>query len=165
MAVFTNDRVLVYLIDANIDLWALDDKASVNAGCISHKTIQRAGADILFCSRSGAYKLRRSAENGITIEGSSLSEKIDILYRELLASVPAFGEISATYDPDMGQYHIFFPQPGGVLSKRFDPHSEQPHGPQGSLRHVPERTLRRIPSWSPRLRDIWWDLRRQENRR
>lgn len=119
MAVFTNDRVLVYLIDANIDLWALDDKASVNVGCISHKTIQRAGADILFCSRSGVHSLRRSAENGITIEGSSLSEKIDILYRELLASVPASGEISATYDPDMGQYHIFFPQPGGVLSKRL----------------------------------------------
>lgn len=119
MAVFTNDRVLVYLIDPNIDLWALDDKASVNVGCVSHRTIQRAGTDILFCSRSGVHSLRRSAENGITIEGTSLSEKIDILYRQLISEVDDPSLISSAYDPDMGQYHIFFPQPGGVLAKRL----------------------------------------------
>lgn len=119
MAVFTNDRVLVYLIDPNIDLWALDDKASVNVGCVSHRTIQRAGTDILFCSRSGVHSLRRSAENGITIEGTALSEKIDIEYRKLISTVEDVNSITSAYDPDMGQYHIFFPQPGGVLSKRL----------------------------------------------
>jgi len=119
LAVFTDDRVLVFLIDPNIDLWALDDKASINVGCVSHKTIVRAGSDILFCSRSGVHSLRRSAENGVTIEGSMLSEKIDILYRELIASVEDVRDITAVYDQDMGQYHIFFPQRGGVLSKRL----------------------------------------------
>jgi len=119
LAVFTSDRVLIYAIDANIDLWALDDKASINVGCVSHATITRAGSDILFCSRSGVHSLRRSVDNGITIEGTELSEKIDIKYRELIASVESPEDITATYDPDMSQYHIFFPQKGGVLSKRL----------------------------------------------
>lgn len=119
LAVFTSDRVLIYLIDANIDLWALDDKASINVGCVSHATITRAGSDILFCSRSGVHSLRRSVDNGITIEGTELSEKIDIRYRELIASVDSIEDISAVYDPDMSQYHIFFPQRGGALSKRL----------------------------------------------
>lgn len=119
LAVFTSDRVLIYSIDANIDLWALDDKASINVGCVSHATITRAGSDILFCSRSGVHSLRRSVDNGITIEGTELSEKIDIRYRELIASVESMEDISAVYDPDMSQYHIFFPQRGGAYSKRL----------------------------------------------
>lgn len=119
LAVFTNDRVLIYQIDANINLWALDDRASINIGCLSHSTIQRAGTDILFCSRSGVHSLRRSVENGLTIEGASLSDKVDILYRELLASVKDPKQIKAVYDQDLGQYHIFFPQSGGIISKRL----------------------------------------------
>nr|BAR33310.1 hypothetical protein [uncultured Mediterranean phage uvMED] len=119
LAVFTTDRTLIFLIDTDIGLWALDDKASINVGCVSHATIASAGSDLLFCSRSGVHSLRRSAENGITIEGESLSSKIDTLYRSLVQSVESLESISATYDQDMGQYHIFFPQRGGVLTKRL----------------------------------------------
>jgi hypothetical protein len=119
LAVFTSERTLIYLIDPNIDLWALDDKAAINIGCVSHRTIVRAGTDILFCSRSGVHFLRRSVANGITIESNSMSKPIEILYRSLVASVEDEAEISACYDPDMRQYHIFFPQPGEQLAKRL----------------------------------------------
>tara|TARA_B100000212_G_scaffold64341_1_gene44349 strand:- start:4052 stop:5548 length:1497 start_codon:yes stop_codon:yes gene_type:complete len=119
LAVFTTDRTLIFLVDVDIGLWALDDKASINVGCISHQTIKSAGTDLLFCSRSGVHSLRRSAENGITIEGESLSSKIDTLYRSLVRSVEDPEKISAVYDQDMGQYHIFFPQSGGVITKRL----------------------------------------------
>ncbi len=119
LAVFTNDRVLVYFIDPDLTQWTLDDKAAINIGCVSHRSIVSAGADLLFCSRAGVHSLRRSLDNGITIEGESLSNKIDILYRELIAQVPNVNMISAVYDQDMGQYSIFFPQEGNALSTRL----------------------------------------------
>ena len=56
LAVFTTDRTLIFLIDTDIGLWALDDKASINVGCVSHATI-KALAVICFCSRSGVHSL------------------------------------------------------------------------------------------------------------
>lgn len=119
MAIFTSDRTLIYRIDPNIDAWTLDERASINVGCVSHATIQRAGTDVLFCSRYGIHFLRRSISNGITIDSSSLSARIEILYRNLLRTVENVEDITAFYDPDMQQYHVYFPQPGGILSKRL----------------------------------------------
>ena len=119
LAIFTSDRALIYNIDPDVSQWALDERASINIGCISHATIQNAGEDLLFCSRSGVHAIRRSNDNGITITQTPLGEKIDLEYRALLRSCPDAAEMSAVWDQDMKQYHIFFPQPGGLISKRL----------------------------------------------
>ena len=110
LVVFTHDKGVVYTIDPDYSKWALDEKSSVNVGTISHNTIATAGADMLFCSRDGVHSLRRSDANGIMIYTIPMSSKIDLTYRELLRSVADHEDITAYYDQDNGQYHIFFPQ-------------------------------------------------------
>ncbi len=118
LAVFTNDQALVYTIDPDYTKWAIDDKGAIGVGVISNNTICNAGVDILFCSRYGVYTLRRSDANGVTLYAAPLSSKIDYLYRSLVKSVPNPESISAYYDQDNGQYHIFFPQ-GSMVSIRL----------------------------------------------
>lgn len=110
LAVFTNDRAIVYTISPDYTKWAIDDKTSVNVGTLSHNTIANVGTDIIFCSRHGVYSLRRSESNGITIYAVPLSSKIEEIYKTLVATVPNKENISAYFDQDYGQYHIFFPQ-------------------------------------------------------
>lgn len=110
IAVFTNDQCLVYQISPDFTRWAIDDKASVGVGTISHNSIANAGTDLLFCSRSGVHSLRRSDNNGITIYAVPLSAQIEELYKELLRTVENHQDISAYFDQDYGQYHVFFPQ-------------------------------------------------------
>lgn len=119
MVVFTADKALLYRIDPDINNWMLDDRANINVGCVSHHTIQNAGTDVLFCARSGIHSIRRSEENGIIVYSYSYSEKIDLMYRELLESVEDPELISAVWDQDNAQYHVFFPQPSGTYSKRL----------------------------------------------
>lgn len=119
LAVFTPDRAIIYAIGPDVASWAVDERASINVGCISHATVQNAGEDLLFCSRSGIHALRRSNENGLTITQAPFAEKIDLIYRALLRSVARMEDISAVWDQDMRQYHIFFPQPGGLVSRRL----------------------------------------------
>tara|TARA_R110002124_G_scaffold159517_4_gene326790 strand:- start:13175 stop:14629 length:1455 start_codon:yes stop_codon:yes gene_type:complete len=109
LAVFTNDQTLVYQLHPDFTQWQIDDKANIKVGCISHNTITQAGADLLFCSRDGIHSLRRSETNGITIYTNPMSNKIDLTYRELLRNVNNLETISAFYDQDEGQYHVFFP--------------------------------------------------------
>ena len=119
LVVFTSDKAIVYKIDASISNWLLDDNAYINIGCASHNTIQNAGTDLLFCSRSGIHSIKRSEDNGLLVYSYSLSDKIDILYRELFNSVENQEDISATFDQDSAQYHVFFPQSGGFLCRRL----------------------------------------------
>ena len=119
LVIFTADRALVYKIDPNIDQWIIDDNANIYIGCASHNTITNAGTDLLFCSRSGIHSIKRSEENGILVYSYSISDKIDLLYRELFNSVDDPETISAVFDQDEGQYHIYFPQPGGKLCRRL----------------------------------------------
>lgn len=109
LAVFTNDQCVVYSISPDYTKWQIDDKASIGVGCVSHNSIANVGTDILFCSRSGVHSLRRSDNNGITIYAIALSAQIEELYKQLFASVPDKSDISAFYDQDNGQYHVFFP--------------------------------------------------------
>jgi len=109
LAVFTNDQTLVYQISPNYTQWQIDDKANIKVGCISHNTITQAGADLLFCSRDGVHSLRRSETNGVTIYTIPMSNKIDLIYRDLIKQVDNLEEVSAFYDQDEGQYHVFFP--------------------------------------------------------
>ena len=119
LAIFSADKTLVYRIDPDIDQWSIEDRANINIGCISHNTIARAGNDVLFCSRSGVHTITRSEGNGLIVFSHTLSEKVDMLYRRLIRSVDNPELISAVFDQDEGRYHIFFPQPGGVITKRL----------------------------------------------
>ena len=110
LAVFTNDQTLVYAISPDYTKWQIDDKASIGIGCVSHNSIANVGTDPIFCSRSGVHSLRRSDNNGITIYAVPLSSQIEELYKQLFASVLDKTDISAFYDQDNGQYHVFFPQ-------------------------------------------------------
>jgi hypothetical protein len=109
LAVFTNDQTVLYQISPDFTQWALDDKANIKVGTISHNTIKQAGSDLMFCSRDGVHSLRRSDTNGITIFSLPMSNKIDLYYRSLLKQVGNPERISAFFDQDEGQYHIFFP--------------------------------------------------------
>lgn len=109
LVIFTNDRALVYRVGENINEWQIDDTANIFVGTNSHKTIQNAGTDLLFCSRSGVHSIRRSAENGLLVYSYTLSAKIEELYRQLYKKVSNPQDIEAVWDQDRGQYHIFFP--------------------------------------------------------
>lgn len=119
LVIFTGDRALIYALDPDITKWALDKSANIRVGCASHNTIQAAGTDLLFCSRRGIHSIKRSEQNGILVSSHTLSDKVDLLYRQLFMSVEDPAQISAVYDQDRAQYHIFFPQPGGLLCKRL----------------------------------------------
>jgi hypothetical protein len=119
LVAFTADKAIIFKIDPNIDNWLIDDNANINIGCASHNTIVNAGTDLLFCSRAGIHSIKRSEENGILVYSYSMSDKVDILYRELFRSVPNPEDISAVFDQDTAQYHVFFPQDGGFLCKRL----------------------------------------------
>lgn len=109
LAVFTNDQTLVYTLHPDYTQWSIDDKANIKVGCISHNTISNAGSDLMFCSRDGVHSLRRSDTNGITIFSIPMSNKIDLTYRALVKQVANPEEMSAFFDQDEGQYHVFFP--------------------------------------------------------
>jgi len=124
LAVFTSDQTLIYTFDANLTLWAIDEKANVNVGTISHNTIQRANRDLLFCSRDGVHAIRRSSENGTTIFSLPMSFSIDLLYHEFLLQTPDTSQITASYDAESGQYNIFFPITSTIckrLTATFNP--------------------------------------------
>ncbi len=118
LAVFTNDQALVYAISPDITRWVIDEKTSVRKGTVSHNSIANTGNDLLFASRSGVESLRRSDNNGVTIFSVPMSAKIEELYKRTLRLVPNVEDISAFYDPDYGQYHLFMPQ-SDILSTRF----------------------------------------------
>jgi len=119
LAIFTEDRTFIYDLDPDIAKWVLDNRASINIGCISHNTIQSAGSDLLYCSRSGVHTVHRSEDNGILLMSQSLSEKIDVLYRSFLAQVDEPETITAVFDRDNKQYHIYFPIAGSVTTQRL----------------------------------------------
>uniref|UniRef100_UPI001586B7CD hypothetical protein n=1 Tax=Endozoicomonas atrinae TaxID=1333660 RepID=UPI001586B7CD len=110
LAVFTSDKTFIYNIDPSVDLWSLDDRSNVNVGCVSHNTICQADSDLIFCSRTGVYAIRRSRENGIMVSHIAMSNRIRTLYRAYMNSVPNQQNINAVWDADNLRYHIYFPQ-------------------------------------------------------
>lgn len=119
LVIFTADRAVIYEIDPDIDRWTLDASTNIRIGCVAHNTIRNAGTDLLFCSRAGIHSIKRSEQNGILVDSYTLSDKVDLLYKRLYQSVEDPTQISAIYDADRGQYHVFFPQPGGQLCHRL----------------------------------------------
>jgi hypothetical protein len=119
LAIFTNDQVVIYAIDPSYERWGLDDKANVRIGTISHNTIRQAGTDLIFCSRVGVHSLKRSDANGTTIYSVPMSTKVEDMYRRFVNGVERPEQINAVFDQDNQQYHVFFPQAGGVISYRL----------------------------------------------
>ena len=110
LAVFTQNTVLMYVIDPNIEAWTISAQMGANVGCISHRSIVQAGRDLLFCSRHGVHSISRSMYNSAGVNANTYSKNIDVLYRSLLSKVPRLTDISAVWDDDTSRYHIFFPE-------------------------------------------------------
>lgn len=110
LAIFCQEQTIMYQTNADYTQFRLADRSNIKVGTISHNTIARANTDLLFCSRSGVHTVNRSRQNGITVYQQLLSAKVEDLYKALYKSVPNPEEISAYYDQDKSQYHIFFPQ-------------------------------------------------------
>lgn len=109
LAIFTEERALIYVIDPDYTKWTLEDRSQTRVGTYSHNTIVQAGNDLIFASRSGIHTIRRSA-NGLSLTNVAMSHQVELLYRALLRSVPDPEKISAFYDSEYRQYHLFFPQ-------------------------------------------------------
>jgi hypothetical protein len=119
LAIFTNDQCIVYKVAPSFEDWTIDERANLRTGCISHATICPAGNDLLFCSRRGIHALRRADANGLTIVEMTMSDKVEAEYKRLVATVADPRDISACFDSDNGQYHVFFPQAGSIYSTRL----------------------------------------------
>jgi hypothetical protein len=118
LAIFTKEQVLVYHIDPDYTLLAIDSSVMVRYGTISHRSIVAAGGEVFFCSRSGVHSLRRSMMNGTTTFTVPMSEDIMELYQDLYSQVSNKELINACFDPDEGRVHIFFPV-NGVICYRL----------------------------------------------
>lgn len=116
LVIFSQDSALLYRIDPNIDNWAIDERANIKVGCISHNSIVSAGVDVIFAARSGVHNIQRSPDNGILVYSRTLTDKIETLYRSLVRGMEDPENISAVFDQDDGRYYLFFPQPNGIFS-------------------------------------------------
>lgn len=117
LVIFTNDQTIVYAVDPDRDQWTIDNQANLRIGCIGHNTIKNVEGDIIFASRHGVHSMQRSRQNGISIIPVQMSRKIEELYRNLVATTPDARYISAVYDQDEGNYHIFFPRVDGSVHR------------------------------------------------
>lgn len=109
LAIFTSDRTFIFKMDPAIDQWALDDRANIHIGAISHNAVANAGTDLLFCSRTGVHSIKRSVDNGILVSAITLSDQVKEEYRKLLVNVADQSIVSSVWDRDEAQFHIFFP--------------------------------------------------------
>lgn len=135
LCIFTQDQCIIYEIDPDIDEWKIDKTSNINIGCVSHNTITAAGNDILFCSRSGIHSIRRSQDNGILATSKTLSEKVEDIYKSLLRQVEKPELISAVFDQDRGQYHVYFPRPNNGGSTRLTITLNPEQGDQAEPKH------------------------------
>jgi hypothetical protein len=109
LAIFTEERVLLYKTDPDMGAWELDTSFVVDIGTVGHRTIAASGTELMFASRRGIHSLRRSALNGLTVFTVPLSEKVTELYQALLERVPDLSAVSSCIDKDAGLYHLFLP--------------------------------------------------------
>mgnify|MGYP006403317707 CR=1 FL=1 len=117
LVIFTEDKGVVYEISEDNEQIAIDDSIIINAGTISHNTIKEVGDGVFFCSRDGVYRLMRSSTNGITANIEPMSAKVTRTYRKLISQVSNPEDISAHYDQDEHQYHIYFPRSNSLCTR------------------------------------------------
>ena len=109
LAILTQDQAIVYRMGVSVDDWNIDNTANVQLGCVAANTIQRVGQDLFFCSRQGVHSLSRNEDNGLTIRPLTLSDKIEDLYQSMIREIVDVDLMSAIYDQENYDYHIFFP--------------------------------------------------------
>lgn len=109
LCVFGEDQVLVYKITSDLNEWGLEDRTAIQVGTVAHNSIVNAGNQVIFAARDGIYTVSRSAQNGITINSLNLSPRVTTLYRSLIAQMKNPQRLSACFDRDTMQYHLFFP--------------------------------------------------------
>lgn len=117
LVIFTEDQGVVYEMSTDNTKIAIDDSIIINSGTISHNTIKSVGDGVFFCARDGVYRLVRSSVNGITSNIEPMSAKVTRLYRKLVKQVANPEDISAHYDQDEHQYHIFFPRSNSLCTR------------------------------------------------
>jgi hypothetical protein len=117
LVIFTEDKGVVYEISTDNTQIAIDDSIIINAGTISHNTIKEVADGVFFCARDGVYRLARSSANGITANIEPMSAKVTRLYRKLIKQVSNPEDISAHYDQDEHQYHIYFPRSNSLCTR------------------------------------------------
>jgi len=117
LVIFTEDQGVVYEISTDNTKIAIDDSIIINAGTISHNTIKSVADSVFFCARDGVYRLLRSTVNGITANIQPMSSKVTRLYRDLVKQVANPEDISAHYDQDEHQYHIYFPRSNSLCTR------------------------------------------------
>jgi hypothetical protein len=117
LVIFTEDQGVVYEMSTDNTKIAIDDSIIINAGTISHNTIREVGDGVFFCARDGVYRLMRSSTNGITANIEPMSAKVSRLYKQLINQVANPEDISAHYDQDEHQYHVYFPRSDSLCTR------------------------------------------------
>jgi hypothetical protein len=126
IAIFTENRVIIYTIVPDIDTdsqgtpsWVIDDRASINIGSVSHGAIipinvpQSIGATLLYVAHAGIYKLERVGYGGSVVYANPVSNNVSLLVRNLVDQTVDLSQINGFYDSPNNQAHFFFPRPDG----------------------------------------------------
>lgn len=108
VAIFCQNETLVYSANTNATLWTIVRDFRVPIGTIGRNTIQPVGVDLFFSSKFGVHSLRRAA-SGLTLETIQLSRIVASLYQDLVHAMPEGSEPFAVWNPNLGQYTLFFP--------------------------------------------------------
>lgn len=124
LAIFCQNETLVYAASESRSNWAIVRDFRVPFGTIGRGSIQRVGNDIFFCSAHGLHSLRRSI-NGLTLETILFSRLVQDLYTQLRDAMPVDGEPTASWNPNLGHFNIYFPTPTAWVRMVFhyDPQS------------------------------------------
>lgn len=108
LAIFCQNETLVYAASEDRSNWTIVRDFRVPFGTIGRGSIQRVGNDIFFCSAHGLHSLRRSI-NGLTLETILFSRLVQDLYTDLRDAMPSEGEPTASWNPNLGLFTIYFP--------------------------------------------------------
>lgn len=123
LAIFCRNETLIYSANTDIRNWTIVRDFRVPIGTIGRNTIVPVGGDLFFCSQFGAHTLRRAA-SGLTLETMQLSRIAHNLYQDFVANLAAGREPAAVWNPNLGQYVIFFPLSDGTFQRMvmtYDP--------------------------------------------
>lgn len=116
LAVFCQNQSILYQASLDITQYTRIRDFQIPFGTIGKNTIKRVGTDLFFASKVGVMSLRRAA-SGLTLETLTMSRRVQELYDTLVARIPDDKEPTAVWNPDKGQYHLFFPRAGNVWDR------------------------------------------------
>lgn len=118
LAIFCQNETLLYSGQTDITKWEIIRDFRVPIGTIGRNTIVPVGVDLFFCSKFGVHSIRR-AFSGITLETITLSRVVGNLYETLVAELPDGKEPHAVWNPNLGQYVVFWPTADETIWRRL----------------------------------------------